>query len=432
MNRWHQSKKAYFWMGGLAVASLLASVSGCSGGGDRLGEEAAPSNEGKVDAQIVSAMNRFAINVYENVAKDNKESESGGNRMFSPAGLTFVLSMLKSGAAGETALQMEKAMQVGSHSVESWDAGQSVLMDHLRTADPSIQLKIADSLWSRKGWKLNSSYVQQMNQQYDAQVQSLDFEAANVVEVLNQWASDHTDGKITQIIDQPLPGEARLMVMNAMYFKGNWTEPFGVEMTADQSFQLAGGRHIQVPMMVQQGRYDYLDGEGFQAVRLPYGESGDMGMILALPDEDHSLEEFLKTQLPQFNTWKTQLSEMPGEIGLPRFQIQDELTLNEVLKQQGMFALFDASQADLSGLASDVGQGDLYVSYVKQNTYLDVHEKGTEAAAVTIAAVEAGAAPTKPIQTFTMKLNRPFFFAITDRKTGLILFIGEVRNPATS
>ncbi|WP_281358060.1 serpin family protein [Saccharibacillus qingshengii] len=374
-------------------------------------------------------MNAFALDFYAMLEKHPGEDEVGPNRMVSPAGLSIALSMLKAGAEGKTEQQMDKALRLNGMSAEVLAEGQKVLRDLLRGSDPSVQMAIANSLWSREGFALNPEYVSQMENNYAAQIQALDFSSPKSVDIMNQWASDNTAGKIPKVLEPPLSGDLVLLLMNAMYFKGDWTEPFEKSQTEDLPFRTAGGKSVDVPTMRQSGKYAYLDGEGFQAVRLPYGESENFGMVLALPDEDRSLSEFKRQELPKFEQWSQDLSQNEGSIELPRFKLKDKLRLNNVLSELGMPAAFDPNQAEFGGLAaSGAGPGELYVSFVTQDSFVEVNEEGTEAAAVTVIGAETTSAPP-PSVPFDLKLNRPFFFAITDKTTGLIVFMGEVGDP---
>ncbi|GGN95712.1 serpin family protein [Saccharibacillus kuerlensis] len=416
-------------MRSLVLASLVAVTAGCSNETETEAYQSAYTAE-DVNPKLAASMNRFALDFYTMLEQHPGEKDVGPNRMISPAGIAMALSMLKAGAEGETKRQMDEALRLNGMSLEDLAKGQMILRDLLRGSDPSVHMAIANSLWSREGFELNKDYVSQIEKSYGAQVQALDFSKEQAVNTMNQWASDNTAGKIPKVIEAPLSDELMLLLMNAMYFKGDWTEPFEKEQTKDLPFHTEDGEAVDVPTMHQSGDYDYLDEEGFQAIRLPYGESKNFGMILALPDEDRSLDDFKRRNLPEFEKWSKDLTDQPGIIELPRFKLSDKLELNDALSALGMPAAFDDQQAELGGLAaSGADPGELYVDFVTHDTFVEVNEEGTEAAAVTVIGVEAGSAPPAP---FELKLNRPFFFAITDRTTGLIVFMGEVGNPLES
>ncbi len=417
---------------GLMLAAVLTVTAGCSIGSERQSEASHKKTSytaEDADPKLATAMNDFALNFYAQLKNDPGEEKPGPNRMVSPAGLAVALSMLKGGAAGKTAQEMQQTLRLGNIDEEQLDQGQKVLRELLTGSDSSVRMEMANSLWSRSDFKLDKDYVGRMQKSYDAQIQALDFASPKAAETMNEWASEHTEGKITEVVQSPISPDAVLFLMNAMYFKGDWSEPFEKSLTEDKPFYPVSGAELKVPTMKQSGDYHYLDGDGFQAVRLPYGESENFGMILALPDENSSLEKFLDAQLPKFGQWSQELSEAPGSVELPKFKLGDSLQLANALAALGMPTVFDPSRADLSGLSPGVKPGDLFVSYVKQDTYIDVNEEGTEATAVTSIGVETSAAPPEPDKPFDLKLNRPFFFAITDKTTGLIVFMGEVGNP---
>lgn len=415
----------------LTLCSLLAviAVTGCSNGTSEPNYVSAYKAE-DANPELAAAMNKFALDLYAEFETEPGEVDPGPNRMVSPAGIGIALSMLKDGAEGKTAQQMDDMLRLNGMPPEVLAESQMILSDLLRGSDPAVKMDIANSLWSRQDFEMNKDYVERMEKSYGAQVQAIDFTSDQAVSTINQWASDHTAGKIPEVVEAPLSPDLVLLLMNAMYFKGDWSEPFKKAQTEDLPFYPEGSEEVKVATMRQSGEYAYLDGEGFEAVRLPYGETENFGMILALPDEKSSLDEFKQKQLPNFNAWSQELSDNDGSIELPRFKLKDKLTLNATLSALGMTDAFSNKKAELGGLAANGAEpGDLFVSFVTHDTFIEVNEEGTEAAAVTVVGVEATSAPA-PQEPFDLKLNRPFFFAITDRTTGAIVFMGEVGNPA--
>ncbi|MDO3409485.1 serpin family protein [Saccharibacillus sp. CPCC 101409] len=422
-------------VGSLALAALLLGgmAAGCS-----IGKEQAKQGSDyttaytaeDVDPSLAEGMNEFALNFYAMLEKQPGEDSPGPNRMVSPAGIAIALSMLKAGAEGQTDRELEQVLNLSGMNAEQLGAAQQVMRELLRGADPSIRMEIANSFWSRQGFQLKPDYVKSLEQYYEAQARALDFDSDKAAPTINAWISDNTAGKIRDVIKPPIDGDTVLFLINAMYFKGSWTEPFKAEQTGDLPFTTAEGEEIQVPTMKQRDKYDYLDADGFRAIRLPYGESKNFGMILALPDEGRTLEQFKRQDLPAFDTWSAELSRQEGSVELPKFKLEDSLSLNDALIALGMPSAFDPSKAELGGIA-DTGDRRLYVSKASHDTFIEVNEEGTEAAAVTV--IE-GATSSAPVENkpFNLKLNRPFFFAITDRTTGLIVFMGEVGNPSES
>ncbi|MCQ4085929.1 serpin family protein [Saccharibacillus sp. JS10] len=384
-----------------------------------------------LDPKLSVALNNFAVESYTQLDTELSDRAAESNRIFSPIGLAFTLSMLRNAAQGKTAEQLDEVLHTDAMTPEAWNQAQTVAQDLLRHSDSSVKLEIAHSLWSGSSTQLNTDYVQNMQKHYDAQIEALDLSVEKSVKIINQWASDHTNEKIPKVLQDPPGAEVVLLLMNAMYFNGQWSTPFEAELTQDSAFRTKDGQSIQVPMMKQAGTYEYGEEQGFQVVRLPYGESEKFGMTLILPDKDTSLKQFNQQHLINFEQWSQPLTERRGSIELPRFQIANRFTLNDMLIALGMPDTFSGEKAKFGGLLESSAQsGRVFVSLVKQDTFIEVNEQGTEAAAVTTVFV-AGGAPPKD-SPFEMKFNRPFFFAITDRTTGLIVFMGEVGNPLES
>lgn len=410
----------------LTVSALLACTAGCAGNGSASKSAYTAADH---DPRLSASLNDFALEFYTALEKNTDAQSVGPNRMVSPAGLAVALSMLKGGAEGESAQELDRVLHVNGMTAEALDRAQKVAIDLLRGSDPSVRMEIANSLWSQEGIALNRDYMKKTKSNYEAQIQALDFDSQRSVKSINRWASDRTDGTIDRVIDTPPGPETVLLLMNAMYFKGEWSKPFEKSLTEKHAFTTGEGQTLQVPTMLQSGRYEYVDGEKFQAIRLPYGESENFGMVLALPDKGSSLEAFMESELPKFETWSGKMEQQPGSVELPRFKLEDDLELNAALIALGMPSVFRSDQAELKRLLE--GQGadtkSPVLSSVKQNTFIDVNEEGTEAAAVTAVLAAGSAEPSN--EPFELKLNRPFFFAITDRTTGLIVFMGEVGNP---
>ncbi|MEJ8304510.1 serpin family protein [Saccharibacillus sacchari] len=434
---WSQRKTGMFSTGAffkiLPLCSLLAvvAVTGCSNGTSKTESHYTSAYTAEdANPELAAATNRFALDLYAKLEEEPGEADPGPNRMISPAGIGIALSMLKGGAEGETERQMDAMLHLNGMSPEVLADSQMILRDLLRGSDPAVKMDIANSLWSSQGFEMDKDYVEQMEKSYGAQVQAIDFSSEQAADILNKWASDNTAGKIPKVIDPPLSPDLVLLLMNAMYFKGDWSEPFEKGQTEDLPFYPEIGGEVTVPTMRQSGEYAYLDGDGFEAVRLPYGETKNFGMILALPDENSSLDDFKQQQLPKFNEWSQNLSDNEGSIELPRFKLKDKFSLKATLSALGMTDAFDDEKAELGGLvAGGAKPGSIFISFVTHDTFIEVNEEGTEAAAVTVIGAETTSAPA-PREPFDLKLNRPFFFAITDRTTGAIVFMGEVGNPA--
>jgi len=230
--------------------------------------------------------------------------------------------------------------------------------------------------------------------------------------------------KIEEIVDSPLDANLVAVLINAIYFKGSWTQEFDKNETTNRPFQVPGGSIKDVPLMTTKAEFDYLENEAFQAIRLPYGD-GEMSMKVFLPKENSSLEEFSATLTNEnWTAWQNEFEAEEGTIYLPKFQLEFEASLNEALKSLGLNSAFDGN-ANFSKMINEDDQ--LSITNVKQKTYIDVSEEGTEAAAVT--GIEMGITSAPINEPFVMEVNRPFFFTITDDETDTILFMGSIFNP---
>ena len=259
---------------------------------------------------------------------------------------------------------------------------------------------------------------------YDATVDALDFSDPHVVNVINDWASDKTHGKITRIADGMIdPETTRLFLADAVYFKGKWSHPFETKNTKERPFYLRSGDRKPVPMMTQTRSFGYVEEAGYQAVRLPYaGEN--LAMYVFLPVRDSSLGDLVgKLTGDMWERIRRQFKSAEGTVVIPKLKVEYGIELKKPLESLGMKLAFDSGRADFSGIAAH-----LYISAAIQKTFVDVNEEGTEATAVTGVAV-ATTALRLPSQPFEMVVDRPFLFLIEDRPTQTILFVGLVFDP---
>ncbi|MCL5997618.1 MAG: serpin family protein [Chloroflexi bacterium] len=378
----------------------------------------------------LSAANvRFGLKLYNEVLKQN----TGSNLFISPASVAIALAMTYNGANGETQQAMAQALELQDMTLQEVNEAYAALKASLENPDPKVQLNIANSLWVRQGITFNPDFLQRNELYFRAEVSELNFSDPNAATAINDWVNKNTNGKIQQIVDQ-IPPEMVLYLINAIYFKGTWTKEFDKAKTQDQPFHLLDGSQQQVPLMSQSGQYQYLKGPNFQAVSLPYGEgtesaaAGRISMYVFLPDEGSTLAEFHQSlSAANWNTWMGQFNQAEGDVKLPRFKLEYQVNLNEALQALGMSAAFDPQQADFSAMRNSADE-NLYISEVKHKTFVEVNEEGTEAAAVTSVGVGTTALQESP-QRFTMTVDRPFFFAIRDNSTGMVLFMGSITQP---
>jgi serine protease inhibitor len=383
-----------------------------------------PNGVKKVDDRLIAATSRFTFKLYNQLLKQR----AGKNVFVSPSSVLVALAMTYNGAEGETRQAMARALEIEGLSLQEVNTALADLNSSLGTADPKLQLNIANSLWAQKGVSLKPDFIQRSKDYYSAEVTSLDFSSPGAPATINAWVKNNTGNRIEKIVDGINP-QTILFLINAIYFKGQWQNEFEKGQTREDVFTLADGGQKKLPMMSQSGQFSHYQGKDFQAVSLPYG-TGRMSMYVFLPDKGTTLDQFERNlTVESWETWMKGFRMAPGELKLPRFKIEYEVDLNDGLKALGMAEAFDPGRANFSGIAQ-AGQAErIYISRVKHKTFAEVNEEGTVAAAVT--AVEMRATSVmRPQQNFIMKVDRPFFVAIRDNLTGTLLFMGSIANPA--
>ena len=372
----------------------------------------------KVDA-LAKADNSFGIELLKRLA----DATPGENVFISPSSIAIALQMTMTGAAGETYRSMSDALAVTDLSLAEVNAGNATLRSSLVSADPKVKLAIANSLWLRKGVKLQKSFVDACRTNYNAQVSELDFAQPAAIKTINDWASANTNGRIKEIISQLTPQEIVVLV-NAIYFKGTWTDQFKKDLTAPRDFYLPAGAASR-QMMRRDAKFRYKQGDGMQAVVIPYG-SGRMSMYVFLPDKRDGLADLLaRMDGKNWDDWFGGFSSSDGEVVLPKFRIEYGTSLTNVLKALGMAAAF-APSADFSKMV--VPPATAAISDVIHKTFVEVNEEGTEAAAVTAVKMLATSMPNRQ-EHFSFVADHPFVCAIRDDTTGAVLFVGAIYDP---
>ena len=355
------------------------------------------------------------------------KSGGGENVIISPLSVSLALAMAYNGAASDTKTAMAKTLAVPSGSDLDFNRANHDLLRVIEKADPSVRMEIANALWARSEFTINPEFLKLSRDSYDAPVESLDFEKApqKAADTINAWVNKNTHGKIPKIIRRGDPA-TRLMITDAVYFKGRWTIPFDKKATETRAFHLQGGGSVKAPMMVQNGDYPYFESDGFQAIRLSYGNKR-FAMYVFLPRDKAGLSGFLESlDQPHWTEWTSKLFNRKGRIILPKLESSWGKSLNDALKTMGMATAFDPDQADFSRIHPVPPR--LFINDVEHKTYVKVDEEGTEAAAVTSVGIAASAVRVSP-PPFEMIVDRPFFCAIVERRSGALLFAGVVTDP---
>ena len=375
-------------------------------------------------ALLVEGNSAFAFELYQ--AVKGKE----GNIFYSPYSISVALAMTYAGARGETAQQMADTLhflldQDRLHPAFNWlDEELASRGEGARGKDgEGFRLNIVNAIWGQKGYEFLTEFLDVLAENYGAGLRILDF--VNQTEecrlAINDWVSDQTEGRIKDLIPEDVITVAtRLVLTNAIYFNAAWEYPFNENMTVDGPFYLLDGDQVTVPMMEQTEGFGYTDGEGYQAVELPY-DGEELSMVILLPEAGNFQAFEQGLQAPQVCDIITGLQPSGVTLTMPRFEFDSEFSLKNTLEDMGMPSAF--STADFSGMT---GTRDLYIRDVLHKGFVSVDEAGTEAAAATAVVMEEEA----PEPLVEVTVDRPFIFLIRDIETGAILFIGRVLNPA--
>jgi serpin B len=350
-----------------------------------------------------------------------RQSLSNTNYFLSPPGLAFALSMAQNGAQGETRLQILQTL-LGNANQPALNEVNKDLLDRLSKLDAKTTLEIANALWIDQKAVIKPAFISVNQRDYGAEVAAGNFQDPATVKKINAWVSARTRAKIPSIVQAPLPRNTRLILLDAIYFKADWLALFDTNLTRDLPFTLGGGQAVTLPRMSRTGEYSYIENDRYQEVALPYA-GRNMSMVIFLPKG--GLDEMLKNFTVAELEFPVERLDLPrkGTVELPRFKLENEYELKRVLASMGMPLAF-TGRADFGALSDE----PLNIDSVKQKTYVEVNEQGTEAAAATAISFRSLAIRKEP-PPFHFVVDRPFFFVIRENGTGLILFLGAISDP---
>ena len=355
---------------------------------------------------------------FDFLKKHNSEEKADKNYFVSPLSLHVALGMLLNGADGKTKEEIQKGLHLSSDLTANNNIYKS-LIENLPNSDPKVTNTIANSVWYRNSFTVEKSFLDVLKTSFNATVSAEDFNNTATLGKINTWASDNTNGKIKKVIEKIDPAQV-MFLMNAFYFKGDWKIPFKVENTRDENFVGTTGTK-PVKMMSMLENVKYTKRTGYQALELAYGD-GNYVMTILLPDEKTPVSNVINIMSrTEWKSLNTALAEQKVIVGLPKFTLEYETNLNKVLENMGMPTMF-SNAADLSKIATPAGK--IKVGFVKQNTFVAIDEKGTEAAAVTTIDIKLTSAPILP----EVICNRPFAFLISEKQSNTILFVGKIVN----
>jgi serine protease inhibitor len=404
---------------GIRLSLILLAVAGCGASAQTPSPPPLltqlPRTLSAAELRIVAGGNAFAFDLLRQATRTLRPDS---NAFLSPLSASMALGMALNGAAGQTLNDVQAALRLAGMTEAELNQGYRGLIPLLRALDPRTEMRIANSMWARRGLVLRQPFADAARTNFDAQVRTLDFGSPTAVQTINGWVSSETHQRIPRMLDQ-IGDDQVLFLINAIYFKGKWREAFDSKNTREGPFHGADGKDRSAPLMRQEKNLRYDETEDYQAADLLYG-NGAFAMTVLLPKPGRTASQTL--QGLDSAAWKAltgRFHEAKVSLTLPRFRLEYTRKLNQDLQVLGMKAAFDPSRADFSRVA-EPGPEKLYLSRVDQKTFVEVNEEGTEAAAAT----SVGVAVASAVQVFEMKVDRPFVFTIRERLSGTVLFLG--------
>ncbi len=400
-------------------ASVLLAFAGAGCGSESLSPiESLPRALTVAEREVIQANTSFGLGLFREVYAAETAKP---NVFLSPLSAHMALGMTLNGATGQTFDAMRSTLGFGGIQERDINASYEQLTPMLVGLDPRVQISIANSMWYRQGFPVRSEFTDALKRHFDAEVRGLDFASSSAPATINAWVRDKTRGRIPTIVDQIRADEVMFLI-NAVWFKGKWTNEFDPRETRTGTFRRADGRTVQAQFMNRNGTLAHFSNESFGAVDLPYG-GGAWRMTLLLPHEGAGLSSVVNSLTPErWAQWIGSLRDGRASISLPKFKLTYETHLNDALSKMGMAVAFRPGVATFDRIAA----ADLFITTVKQKTFVEVNEEGTEAAAATSVGVGVVSAPPSFV------FDRPFIVAIRERLSGTILFIGAVGDPTAS
>ncbi|MBN1386841.1 MAG: serpin family protein [Bacteroidales bacterium] len=368
-------------------------------------------------AQIIEADQAFAFELFGEVMTASEEE----NIMISHLSVSYALGMTYNGAAGTTLDAFNDVLHFGDLTKQEVNESYKDLMEQLIHLDEQVEFSIANSIWYRLGYNVLSAFISTNQTYFDAMVSELDFTDPQAVEIINNWIEEKTNDKIQDMLDY-IPDDAVMYLINAIYFNAAWKYQFDKDATQTGTFYLQDGNQHETDFMKVNGTFMYTSTDNFNAVELPYGDS-TFSMVVMLPYQDLDVDDLVdQMDVLTWNEWFSNSAMTDVQVELPKFKYGFKDLLNNPLINLGLGIAFSGG-ADFSLITPG---GGIFISRVIHQTFIDVQEEGTEAAAATIVELRETAGPTQPI---FFRADKPFLYLIKENSTGAILFMGKVGKP---
>ncbi|RXQ90377.1 serpin family protein [Ancylomarina salipaludis] len=395
---------------------ILISCNLFNSGGKKPAPQPFPEDMELEAKSVVASNNEFGFDLFKKLYQDN----SAENMMISPTSISLALAMTYNGAEGETQTAFENTLHLTDLSRDQINTIYKNLQNYLKRTDPKIRLNIANSVWSKQGTNVEEEFKKNIREFYNAEFHIKNFSDPSTLNTINNWVEDNTEGKIQNILNK-IDSDAFMYLINAIYFKGEWTNPFDVKNTYSGIFTNEEGVTSTANYMTTSMQANHLNNDIFTALELPYGNK-DYSMVILLPNENKKIADIVdQLNDSNWNQWMSSFSRPELNVHLPKFKFKYKQELNDVLIQLGLENPF-SDAANFSGISKD---SPLKVSRVIHQSFIEVNEEGTEAAAATV--VQVGVTSAGPPNV--IKLNKPFFFAIKEKQTNSIVFMGTLRKP---
>lgn len=399
----------------ILVAGIFTGCVGSAGNGNNRigGSKQASYDLNKVDSSLTDGNEIFAFDIF----KELNTEDADKNIFISPLSISTALAMTYNGAGSTTKEAMAEALRYRGIELENLNTGYKNLLAYLTNVDPKVQLNISNSIWFRIGEEIKQDFLSVNKDNFNAYITEMDFQDSKAADTINGWISKATKGKIDKMIEPPISHDVIMYLINAIYFKGQWTKQFDKKLTFTGTFNTEDGQKKEVQMMHRKGKIEYGEVEKSKIVRLPYGNE-KTAMYCILPETGIKINDFIQQlSVEKWIELKDSLSKVDDVVlQLPKFKMEYGIkNLNDSLTALGMGEAFSDS-ADFSGIRDDI-----CISRVLHKAVIEVNEEGSEAAGATVVEMKETAA----VEPVTFIGDRPFIFIIADDETGSILFMGK-------
>ncbi len=392
----------------ILTAVFIVNLAGCSQEVDNR-----KFDKDSIDSNVTGKNAEFAFDIFKEL---NKE-DANNNIFISPLSISTALTMTYNGADGKTKEDMTEALKYAGIDITEINETYKNLLPYLSQIDKNIDLDISNSIWYRLGEPIEEEFINDNKEIFNAEVNELDFSQESAADTINEWIERSTKGKIEKMINPPISPDVVMYLINAVYFKGDWTHKFNKKDTYSTAFKNIDNEDEDIQMMNRVSTVDYGEGEDYKAVRLPYGDK-KINMYFILPEGDEEINNFIQDlDNSKFNEIRKSITEKDNvELNIPKYKLEYGIkNLNNVLAKMGMGSAFEYN-ADFSKIREGI-----FISKVLHKAVVEVNEEGSEAAGATVVEINESAV----LDPLSFTADRPFVFLIMDEETGTILFMGK-------